>query len=63
MPRVVQDKDKQKARMEMRITEQDRDDFDEAAKLAGSNNASEWGRALMRREARTLIDAAKKKKR
>lgn len=62
MPRVVQDKDKKKARMEMRITEQDQEDFAQAAKVAGANDASEWARTVLRVTARELIDRPKKKR-
>lgn len=65
MPRVVAEKDKAKARMEMRITEQDQEDFAQAAEIAGANNASEWARSALRVLARDLIanNPTKKKKR
>lgn len=66
MPRVVADEDKKKARMEMRITEEDRDIFAQAAKIAGANDSSEWARAALRVLAWKLIEdheARKKKKR
>jgi uncharacterized protein (DUF1778 family) len=61
MPRVVPEKDKKKARMEMRITEQDQEDFAQAAEIAGANDASEWARTVLRVQARELISKRKKR--
>ncbi len=52
-----------KTRLQMRLTEEERDLFDRAATLAGANDASEWGRSLLRVRARKIIaDSAEKKK-
>lgn len=62
MPRIVADKDKAKARMEMRLTEQDKSDFREAAEIAGANDPSEWARTVLRVAARELIGSSTRKK-
>ncbi len=63
MPRVVSDVDKKKARLEMRINDEDQKLFDQAVVIAEASSISEWARSEMWAEALRLTEASDKKKR